>query len=277
MNYSTAISPVSNLDRLAELRPIDDAFMRVLFRDNLPLAQDILRTLTGIVDLELIESETQRDMNRLLGSRSVVLDVWARDSKGTLYDLELDTRAERASPKRARYHSAAMDVETLDAGDSFEVLPEQYVIFVSENDPFGEGRGLYRYCRADTETGHPLGDETHLLYANGSYRGADALGNLMHDLCCSEPEEMNNALLRERTLYFKQNERGVNEMSSVIDEIREEGAALGRAEERASMLPAVAGLVHDGLLGLQDAITRFGFTEPELRAAMGSHLTTAQS
>ena len=50
------------------LRPIDDEFMRCLFRGQLPLAQQVLRTITGIDDLVLTEEVTQYDLKRLAGS-----------------------------------------------------------------------------------------------------------------------------------------------------------------------------------------------------------------
>lgn len=36
-----------DLKRLREFRPIDDNFMRCLFKDNIPLAQLVLRIITG--------------------------------------------------------------------------------------------------------------------------------------------------------------------------------------------------------------------------------------
>lgn len=46
-------------------RPLDDDFMRELFRNDLPLAQLVLRIITGIDDLQLTSQETQYDLNRL--------------------------------------------------------------------------------------------------------------------------------------------------------------------------------------------------------------------
>ena len=40
-----------DLDRLRRLRPIDDDFMRCLFKDNVPLAELVLRIITGKPDL----------------------------------------------------------------------------------------------------------------------------------------------------------------------------------------------------------------------------------
>ena len=61
------------LEKIAQLRPIDDIFMRVLFRNNIPLAQYVLRIITGIGDLFVIKEETQYDLERLVGVRSVCL------------------------------------------------------------------------------------------------------------------------------------------------------------------------------------------------------------
>ncbi len=36
-----------DLERLRKLRPIDDDFMRCLFKDNIPLAETVLRIITG--------------------------------------------------------------------------------------------------------------------------------------------------------------------------------------------------------------------------------------
>ena len=36
-----------DLQRLRSLRPIDDDFMRCLFKDNIPLAELVLRIITG--------------------------------------------------------------------------------------------------------------------------------------------------------------------------------------------------------------------------------------
>ena len=60
-----------DLAKLRGLRPIDDDFMRCIFRDNIPLAQLVLRIITGREGLEVKSVETQRDMKRLVGARSI--------------------------------------------------------------------------------------------------------------------------------------------------------------------------------------------------------------
>ena len=60
---------------MRRLRPIDDDFMRCLFKDNIPLAELVLRILTGKPDLVITSCQTQKDMKRLVGARSICLEI----------------------------------------------------------------------------------------------------------------------------------------------------------------------------------------------------------
>lgn len=57
-----------DLQRLRDLRPIDDDFMRCLFKDNIPLVELVLRVITDKPDLVVTSCETQKDMKRLAGA-----------------------------------------------------------------------------------------------------------------------------------------------------------------------------------------------------------------
>jgi len=198
--------------------------MRCIYQDNIPHAEMTLRIITGIKDLTLAKGETQKDFKRLLGARSICLDYHGVDTKGTQYDLEVQKADSGARPERARYHSAVMDVEALDAGQLFEELPETYAIFVTEHDIYGKGRGLYPVERVILPECEPFNDREHILYVNGAYRGDDPLGELMHDFCCSDPDEMKNEMLAEASRYYKENPKGVETVCKVIEEMREEVA-----------------------------------------------------
>ena len=92
-----------DLQRLRGFRPIDDTFMRALFRDNLPLAQYVLRVITGKEDLRLTKEETQKDLVRLVGARGLCLDVHGVDDENKQYDLEVQRADAGARPERASY------------------------------------------------------------------------------------------------------------------------------------------------------------------------------
>ena len=79
----------ANLQKLQDLRPIDDEFMRCMFKDNIPLVELVLRIITGKKDLVITNCETQADMKRLAGARSLCLDAYGEDSIGKKYDIEV--------------------------------------------------------------------------------------------------------------------------------------------------------------------------------------------
>ena len=222
-----------DLAKLRGLRPIDDDFMRCIFRDNIPLAQMVLRIITGIDDLEITKLETQKDMKRLVGARSVCLDAYGNDAEGRKYDLEIQRSDHGAGKRRARYHASSMDIENLDAGQDFDDLPDTYTIFITEHDVFGRGKAFYPIERVNMATEELFNDGEHILYVNGEYRDESEIGKLMHDFSCWNPDDMHYELLRDTTRYYKENPKGVEIMCRAFEQTREEGRIEGRAEGRA--------------------------------------------
>lgn len=213
-----------DLQRLRGFRPIDDDFMRCLFKDNVPLAEMVLRIITGKDDLIITECQTQKDMKRLVGARSICLDAYGTDSENKKYDLEIQRADKGADPHRARYHSSVLDIENLDAGQEFAELPDTYTIFITENDFYEQGEPIYVVERINLTTGKKFEDGEHILYVNGEFRGESNLGKLMYDFNCTEADSMNFDLLAERTRYLKENPKGVSEMCKVMEDMRNETA-----------------------------------------------------
>lgn len=167
-----------DLERLAGYRVIDDTFMRAVMKDNRELAQRALRTMTGIGDLELVSEETQRDLKRVVGSRSTVLDVYCTDGAGNQYDMEVQG-GDDLDPLRFRYYGSSMDVDFLERGHGYGELPERWVVVVLEEDPDGPKRATRVYEYVERGSGEHYGDGTRFLYVNASYRGDDDLGRLL--------------------------------------------------------------------------------------------------
>ena len=224
-NTEQSLSPQKqrqkNLDALEKLRPLDDTFMRELFRNDLELAQYMLRIILSKPDLILTKEETQYDMQHLFGSRSVTLDVFGVDSDGKQYDCEVQKDDEGANPKRARYHSAAMDVDNLKVRRKFKDLPDTYVIFFTENDVFGRGKPIYRIERMILDSDEQFNDGEHILYINGAYNNesdTSDLAKLIHDFRCSKSEDMLLVPFADKTRFFKETQEGVDRMCKVMEE-----------------------------------------------------------
>ena len=209
-----------NLQIIRGYRPIDDDFMRELFRDDIPLTEYVLRIITGINDLKIIKSETQFDLHSLSGSRSLRLDVLGTDSKGKKINLEVQRADAGAAAKRVRYHSSALDIEFLKSGEDFSKLPETYVIFITENDVKGKGKVIYQYEWRE-EDGTALDDGAHIIYVNAAYDKKDdtsELAKLMHDFRCSQSKDMLTKPLADKTRKLKETPEGVDTMCKAIEE-----------------------------------------------------------
>ncbi len=245
-----------DLQRLRGLRPIDDDFMRGMFKKNLPQAQFVLRIITGKADLTLTSCETQADMKRVTGARSICLDALGTDAAGKKYDLEIQRADYGADPHRARYHSSVMDVENLDAGQEFTELPDTFTIFITEKDFFGKGEPVYRIENMNLTTGESFSDGAYILYVNGEYRGEDEIGKLMHDFNCTDADDMNYNLMADRTRYLKESPEGVSIMCKAMEDMRNE-------TKDVTLLTAIRNLMVNLKITAEQAMIALGIQEAD--------------
>ena len=104
---------------------------------------------------------------------------------------------------RARYNSSLIDANAILPGDDTELLPETYVIFITENDVLKGNLPIYHIERTIKENGKLFDDKAHIIYVNGEIKDDTPLGRLMQDLSCANPDEMNYKELADRARYFK--------------------------------------------------------------------------
>ena len=226
---NTGNTTAKNLERIKRFRLIDDEFMSVCFKDNIECTELVVRIVLDRKDIRVKEVHVQNQLKNLHG-RSVTLDIYAVDADNRRYNIEIQKTDAGAGAKRARYHSSMIDTNLLKKGNDTEKLPETFVIFITEHDVLKQGLPIYHIDRIIKENGDSFGDGSHIIYVNGSIKGEDALGKLMEDFFCDEPDRMNYKILADRTRQFKEDMKGVMDMSSVVDEIREEGRVEGKLE-----------------------------------------------
>ena len=219
-NISNTISP-KMLARIQALRLMDDDFMTVVFDGDIELTEFLLRILLSRTDLRVKSVMTQKEKRNLFG-RSVRLDILAEDMSGKIYNIEVQRADKGASPKRVRYNLALLDSHTLKKNEDFEQLPETYIIFITENDYFGLGKPVYEIEKTVKNTNLPFDDGCTIIYVNGSYRGEDAIGKLMHDFCSANADEMNYNELASKVRLHKQQTKGVENMCRIFEEYGDE-------------------------------------------------------
>ena len=254
-----------DLERLHNLRLLDDDFMTKVFEDK-KSAELLLQIILNRDDLKVKESFSQYGIKNLQG-RSVRLDILAVDRENRVYDIEIQRSDYGAEVKRARYNSSLLDANVTEPREKYEALNESYVIFITENDVLKKGFPIYHIERIVTETGDLFGDEEHIIYVNSQIKDETSLGKLMHDFACIDAKDMYYQVLADRVRYFKEDEKGVTFMSKILEDMRNEARAEGRAEgSKEKAISAARLMIKDGVLSYEKIAQYSGLTLDEIKA-----------
>ena len=210
---------------LKNLTIMSDVFMRNVFKQR-ECTEYVLQVIMGRKDLKVLDQVLQKDYKNLQG-RSAILDCVVRDGNGRQFDVEIQQDTEGASPKRARYHSGLMDMNTLNAGQDFDELPETHVIFITRDDVLGYGLPIYHIGRKIEEVGTDFKDGAYIIYVNSSRQDDTELGRLMKDFYCKNAEDIHSEVLAKRVYELKETQEGVDFMCREMDEIYNEGEKRG--------------------------------------------------
>ena len=69
------------------------------------------------------------------------------------------------------------------------------------------------------ETGESFNEDSYIIYVNGAIEEDTAIGKQMHDILCTDPDDMYYPLLAERTRHFKSTEEGRETMCRQIENL----------------------------------------------------------
>lgn len=178
--------------------------------------------------------------------RGVRLDIYARDEKHTHYNVEMQARRQADLGKRSRYYHSQIDVECLEKGLPYEELPDTFVIFICDFDPFGCGLYYYSFqneCQEDTRAKLCDGNKTIFLSTRGKNREqipqslVKFLKFVEADLAESE-EDFDDELVRQFQTSIRKikTSREMGERYMLFEELlkeeRQEGLAEGLAQGR---------------------------------------------
>lgn len=211
---------------------MDDNFMTAVLSDK-ACAESVIRIILDRDDIIVKHTSTQYPISSLK-NHSVRLDVYAEDSEGTKYDIEIQRSDHGAAPKRARYISSMIDANTLLSSEDYDGLPETYVIFITENDILRQNKPLYVIDRTINGTPDKFGDGSHILYVNSQIQDDTRFGKLMRDFSCIDPDKYSYKVLSDRAGYFKNSKEGLQTMCRIVEEIVEKEVAAAKAESAAN-------------------------------------------
>lgn len=202
----------------------DDELMGRVFDKNVQATELVLRIVLGR-NIKVISVNGQKEIrNGKVGGRNIILDVHAIDVDGEEMNIEVQGGSEGAHVRRARYHSSMLDTGMLKEGQPLKELKDSYVIFIYKRDKFGKGLPLYHVDRYIKETKETFGDGSHIIYVNGSYRGDDAIGQLVSDFHQTDSEKMYYSELADGVEHYKETEKGRGNMSEAVEKYAREYA-----------------------------------------------------
>ena len=259
---SASVMKPEYLAEIKRMRLMDDDFMSKCLENAPECIELMLQIILGKKDLKVIKSQTEYPIKSLQG-RGVRFDVFARDSEGKEYDIEIQRADKGAEPKRARYNSALMDANALRSSDDFGKLRDMYVIFITENDVMKRGKDIYSYQRREDDTGDCLCDGTYIIYVNGATQSTTEIGKLVHDLLCRDAAKMYFDVLKRQVSQFKNSEEGRRTMCKAMEKIKAKG-------KRENMLETAKRLLANGKLMLKEIAECCGLSLAEVKKLQAS-------
>lgn len=241
---------MGRIKRLKELT-IKDNFMFGAVMMNEDNCKGLLERVLEI-PIERVEVSKEKSIVYHPEYKGVRLDVYAKDDKKTRYNVEMQVKKKLALGKRSRYYQSQMDMEMLLSGSEYEELPNTYVIFICDFDPFGEEKYRYTFqtmcaesSKVDLEDGRkiiflsthgknesevPKELVTFLKYVKEDLEGSEKefhdsyVEQIQKSIC----EIKGNRDMEERLMIFE--EMLKEEYVSGLEEGREKGLAQGRIE-----------------------------------------------
>ena len=174
--------------------------------------------------------------------KGVRLDIYAEDENRTHYNVEMQVKKKTALGKRSRYYHSQMVIEALASGEDYETLPDTFVIFVCDFDPFGEHLYCYTFgneCRENKNAKLDDGSYTIFLSTKGENEEevpvelVRFLKFATADLEESE-EDFQDELVKQfqETIHNIKTDREMGERYMIFEEMLREEKQEGRLEGR---------------------------------------------
>lgn len=134
---------------------------------------------------------------------------------------------------------------------------------ITQTDYFGRGLPIYTVNRHIDELDAAFRDGSHIIYVNGSYKGNDPVGRLMHDFHCKSAKDMCYGELAKGVRHFKE-EGGRNMVCEAVEEYANKKAA--EATQKAAIKTTIEDAISYGMDKtsiLKKVNEKYGLTKEE--------------
>ena len=251
---------------VARLRAIDDIMFRKLC-ENIAFVEEILRVIQEDDKITVVEVIPQ-DSSQNLRGRSVVLDAYCKLGNGSYCNVEVQRSDSDDHFRRVRYHAACITANVVDPGERFEQVDDLVVVYISEFDPFDEGRTVYHVRNMVEETGRAVLDGLREIYVNTKHNDGSEIAELMQ--CLLEPVVTNPKFpaLAKELQAEKGNVKGDESMCKLVEEYAQKRAKEYGEQQKAEgkmegFLEALVSLVNEKSLDPVAAARKANMSESE--------------
>ena len=219
--------------------------------------------------------------------KGVRLDVYAKNEHNTRYNVEMQVAKKAELGKRVRYYHGQIDMELLLSGSDYTELPEVYVIFICDFDPFGKKKYRYTFTKqCEEEPGAQLQEGCKSIFL--STRGEndrEVPGELVSflnfvkaDLSESETDFKDDFVEKlQNTIRRIKSNREMEERFMIFEEMLRDERAEGKAEGKTeAVLEMLLELMND-LGEIPDELRNRIASEKDLETLKKWHRLAARS
>lgn len=158
---------------LSEL-PLHNDFMFGQVMRSEEICKLFLEALLGVQIQRIVFLDRQKDFTDSYEYHSIRLDVYLKDEKGTVFNVEIQAERRDDLPKRVRFYQSGIDRGELPKGADYANLSESYIIFVCNFDYFHIGKAVGERVSFLKGTDVPYEDGSHVFFLNSRYTEANA-------------------------------------------------------------------------------------------------------
>ena len=149
MEYTTEKNTYTTWEELT----ISNDFLFGKVMQDAELCKELLQRILPDLNIDrIVYPELQKTISLDLDAKSIRLDVYVKDGRGTIYDIEMQVIDTKELPKRTRYYQSIIDLQLIDKGELYNKLKPCFIIFICPFDPFQKGRHIYTFenlCKED--------------------------------------------------------------------------------------------------------------------------------
>ena len=172
-------------------------FQKVMLKKH--ICKAVLERLLDISIKDIVYIHEEKNLDVRWDSKSVRLDVFVNDDKGTVFNIEMQTSKDMEElVKRTRFYQSILDMYHIQKGQKYTTLNDSYVIFICTFPVFTGNRHKYTFknvCIEDYDI--DLNDGATKLFLSTKGTQHDVSKPLQAFLDYIDGQEATDELLRD--------------------------------------------------------------------------------